>query len=133
MARARNGIGARVSSLAVPGLRGLPGEATVPLHRAPMTPRTSTWTHARQNPAGQIPIPTLAAVFEVATGGRLYRVEGAALQRWIVQRREEWKGPREQSPPQGRGVRLQPFALETEDASAEYPLQFVVQHLGAGL
>ena len=49
--------------------------------------------HAKSNPAGQIPIPTLATVFEVATSGRLYFVKGAALQRWIAQRRQEWKGP----------------------------------------
>src|ERR1035437_4847237 len=38
--------------------------------------------------------PTLATVFEVVIGGRVNRVEGAALQRWIVQRRQDWKGPK---------------------------------------
>ena len=44
--------------------------------------------------AGQLPIPTLATTFEVVTAGRVYWVEGAALQRWILRRREEWKGPK---------------------------------------
>ena|ERR1039458_6023123 len=51
-------------------------------------------TRARQNPEDGLPVPTLATIFEVAIGGRVYRVEGAALQRWIVQRRQEWKGPK---------------------------------------
>jgi hypothetical protein len=44
--------------------------------------------------AAQFPSPTLATTFEVVTAGRLYRVDGAALQRWILRRREEWKGPK---------------------------------------
>jgi hypothetical protein len=42
----------------------------------------------------QFPIPTVATVFEVVTAGRVYRVEGAALQRWILRRREDWKRPK---------------------------------------
>jgi hypothetical protein len=49
---------------------------------------------AKQNPAPSLPAPTLATVFEVVFGGRIYRVEGAALQRWIVGRRQDWKGPK---------------------------------------
>jgi hypothetical protein len=49
--------------------------------------------HAKTH-AAQFPIPTLATIFEVVTTGRVYRVEGAALQRWILRRREEWKGPK---------------------------------------
>ena len=33
-------------------------------------------------------------VFEVVTAGRMYRLQGAALQEWIMQRRQEWKGPK---------------------------------------
>jgi hypothetical protein len=33
-------------------------------------------------------------VFEVVSGGKVYRVAGAALQRWIVERRERWNGPK---------------------------------------
>ena len=48
---------------------------------------------AKSHPA-ELPIPTVATVFEVVTAGRVYRVEGAALQRWILRRREDWKGPK---------------------------------------
>jgi hypothetical protein len=51
-------------------------------------------THAKAQPQAGLPVPTLATVFEVVNGGKVYTVEGAALQRWIVQRRQEWKGPR---------------------------------------
>src|SRR6266705_1655303 len=40
------------------------------------------------------PVATLATVFEVVTDGRLYHATGAALQAWIQQRREAWKGPK---------------------------------------
>lgn len=51
--------------------------------------------HAKQNPGAGLPVLTLATTFEViAGGGRLYRVQGAALQEWIMQRRQEWKGPK---------------------------------------
>jgi hypothetical protein len=33
-------------------------------------------------------------VCEVITDGKVYRVEGAALQKWIVERRKKWKGPK---------------------------------------
>lgn len=49
-------------------------------------------THAKTQP--QLPIPTLETVFEVVTGGKVYRVAGPALQRWIDQRRQTWQGPR---------------------------------------
>jgi hypothetical protein len=38
--------------------------------------------------------PTLATVFEVVTGGKVYRVTGAALQRWIVENRSSLNGPK---------------------------------------
>jgi len=50
--------------------------------------------NAKGQPAAQLPLPTLATVFEVVTNGKVYRVEGKALQRWILARRQEWKGPR---------------------------------------
>lgn len=51
-------------------------------------------THAKTQPAAGFPIPTLATIFEVVASGRVWRVEGTALQRWIVQRRQDWKGPK---------------------------------------
>jgi hypothetical protein len=36
----------------------------------------------------------LATVFEVVVSGKIYRVAGAALQRWIVERRQTWSGPK---------------------------------------
>ena len=50
--------------------------------------------HAKINPDAHLPVPTLATVFEVVTSGRVYRVKGAALQRWITEHRQEWKGPK---------------------------------------
>jgi hypothetical protein len=41
-----------------------------------------------------LPKPTLATVFEVVAGGKVYRVTGAALQRWIVENRSTWNGPK---------------------------------------
>ena len=41
-----------------------------------------------------MPKPTLATVFEVVVSGKVYRVAGAGLQRWIVERRQTWKGPK---------------------------------------
>lgn len=43
---------------------------------------------------GRVPPPTLATVFEVVCDGKIYRVEGTKLQKWIVKRREELKGPK---------------------------------------
>lgn len=40
------------------------------------------------------PKPTRLTVFEVVTGGKVYRVGGSRLQRWIVERRQELKGPK---------------------------------------
>jgi hypothetical protein len=51
-------------------------------------------TEAKARPEAGLPVPSLATIFEVVTAGRVYRVEGAALQRWIVQRRQEWNGPK---------------------------------------
>jgi hypothetical protein len=50
--------------------------------------------HAKEHPQAGLPVPNLTTVFEIVNGGKVYTVEGAALQRWIEQRRQEWKGPR---------------------------------------
>jgi hypothetical protein len=49
---------------------------------------------ARKERAVGLPKPTLATVFEVVTAGKMYRVTGAALQRWIVEKRSSWSGPK---------------------------------------
>jgi hypothetical protein len=51
-------------------------------------------THAKAQPQAGLPVPTLATVFEVVNGGKVYTIQGTALQRWVEQRRQEWKGPR---------------------------------------
>jgi hypothetical protein len=49
---------------------------------------------AKTKRAVGLPKPMLATVFEVVANGRLYRVAGAALQKWIVDRRQTWNGPK---------------------------------------
>ena len=49
---------------------------------------------ARNERSVGLPKPTLATVFEVVADGKVYRVAGAALQRWIVERRQKWNGPK---------------------------------------
>ena len=49
---------------------------------------------AKKERAVGLPKPTLATVFEVVTSGKVYHVAGAALQRWIVERPQTWKGPK---------------------------------------
>ena len=49
---------------------------------------------AKKERAVGLPKPTIATVFEVVAGGKVYRVAGAALQRWIVERRQSWNGPK---------------------------------------
>ena len=51
-------------------------------------------THAKSDPRTGIPRLTLSTVFEVVIDGKVYRVAGKALQRWIVKERQERKGPR---------------------------------------
>lgn len=41
-----------------------------------------------------LPIPSLETMFEVTVNGRVHKVSGTKLQKWINKRREEWKGPR---------------------------------------
>jgi len=49
---------------------------------------------AKKERAVGLPKPTLATVFEVVANGKVYRVGGTALQRWIVERRQQWNGPK---------------------------------------
>ena len=49
---------------------------------------------AKAKRAVGLPKPTVATVFEVVADGRVYRVDGEALQRWIVERRQKWNGPK---------------------------------------
>jgi hypothetical protein len=49
---------------------------------------------AKKERAVGLPKPTLATVFEVVAGGKVYHVAGVALQRWIIERRQKWKGPK---------------------------------------
>src|ERR1051326_6939034 len=49
-------------------------------------------THVRTNPGCGFPIPSTSTQFEVVTDGRIHRVPGARLKKWIENRRTEWKG-----------------------------------------
>jgi len=49
---------------------------------------------AKQERAATLPVPTLATIFEIVIGGRVYRVAGSALQRWISERRNRLNGPK---------------------------------------
>lgn len=58
---------------------------------------------AKRERAVGLPKPSMATVFEVVTDGKVYRVKGEALQRWIVERRQKGQGPKGpgRSAPQG--------------------------------
>jgi hypothetical protein len=49
---------------------------------------------AKKERAVGLPKVTLTTVFEVVTDGKVYRVKGDALQRWIMDRRQKWNGPK---------------------------------------
>jgi hypothetical protein len=49
---------------------------------------------AKKERAVGLPKLTLTTVFEVVTDGKVYRVKGEALQKWIVERRQKWQGPK---------------------------------------
>jgi hypothetical protein len=51
-------------------------------------------THAKADPRNGIPRLNLESVFEVVVDGKIHRVEGRALQQWILTEREERRGPR---------------------------------------
>ena len=53
----------------------------------------SSWEAKNERAVG-LRKPTLATVFEVVVSGRVYRVAGTALQRWIIERRQQWNGPK---------------------------------------
>jgi hypothetical protein len=44
---------------------------------------------AKKERAVELPKPALATVFDVVTDGKVYRVKGEALQKWIVERRQK--------------------------------------------
>ena len=50
--------------------------------------------HAKAHPERGLPKPTLATVFEIVIDGKVYWVEGRALQRWIAKQRQELNGPK---------------------------------------
>jgi hypothetical protein len=50
--------------------------------------------HAKADPRNGIPRLSVDSIFEVVVGGKIHRIEGRALQRWILKEREERKGPR---------------------------------------
>jgi hypothetical protein len=48
--------------------------------------------HAKENPRNGLPRPTTESVFEVSIGGKVHRVTGKALQRWILREGQEHRG-----------------------------------------
>jgi hypothetical protein len=50
--------------------------------------------HTTEHPEKGLPRPTLATLFEVVIDGKVYRVDGKALQRWIVKQRQALNGPK---------------------------------------
>jgi hypothetical protein len=50
-------------------------------------------THAKASPGNGIPIPTIDSQFEVVLDGKIFRVTGRALQKWILKQRQERNGP----------------------------------------
>jgi hypothetical protein len=51
-------------------------------------------THAKADPRNGIPRLSVDSVFEITVGGKVHRVEGRALQQWILKERDGRKGPR---------------------------------------
>jgi hypothetical protein len=49
---------------------------------------------AKSNPASALPVPTPQTVFEIVADGKVHRVTGERLRKWIQAQREERKGPR---------------------------------------
>jgi hypothetical protein len=50
-------------------------------------------THAKADPRNGIPRPTVESIFEVVIDAKVHRVEGKALQRWILKQQQELRGP----------------------------------------
>jgi hypothetical protein len=59
-----------------------------------MTRRIFYVVHAKNQLAAQLPVPTRATIFEVVIDGKVHRIEGQGLQRWIVQRGHALNGPK---------------------------------------
>jgi hypothetical protein len=55
---------------------------------------TAARSQQAARPPARTPALTPATQFEVVIDGKVYRVTGKALQRWIMQERFERKGPR---------------------------------------
>ena len=70
------------------------GTALISAPEASTTPPTFYVCHTRECPEKGLPQPTLATLFEVVIDGNVYRVEGKALQRWIVRQRQSLNGPK---------------------------------------
>jgi hypothetical protein len=59
----------------------------------------------RNNPTCRFPIPAASTQFDVVTDGRIRRVAGARLKKWIENRRSECNGPLQtQNPAQAIGL-----------------------------
>ncbi len=52
------------------------------------------FTQAKKDRSALLPVATRNSVFEVISGGRVYRVPGEKLRNWILDRRQEWHGPK---------------------------------------
>ena len=68
--------------------------ASMCLRTRAMMPLTSLSLRPKKERAVGFPKPTVATVFEVVIDGKVYQVAGVALQCWIVERRQKWKGPK---------------------------------------
>jgi hypothetical protein len=49
--------------------------------------------HAKGNPRNGLPRPTTESTFEVSIDGKVHRVTGKSLQRWILNERNDRRGP----------------------------------------
>jgi len=85
----------------MPWMPGIPDFTDIPNMGVVLLSCTSTFdaahlfvVEAKKERAVGLPKPTLATMFEVVAAGKIYHVTGAALQRWIVEKRSSWKGPK---------------------------------------
>jgi hypothetical protein len=51
-------------------------------------------THVKNRNDTGLPMPDQNTVFDVVIGGKIYTVKGAALKKWIQERRETFRGPK---------------------------------------
>jgi hypothetical protein len=68
--------------------------------------------HAKADPRNCIPKPTIENMFEVVVDGKVHRVAGRGLQRWILKQRQELKGPGGISVLKAAGVGVISLAVE---------------------